>query len=107
MNKIILQEYAKLIARGGVNVQKGQEVLINAGLDQPEFVAMVVDEAYKAKAGKVTVNWNYQPLTKLHARYQSVKSLGTVHEWEKEKLQHYVDTVPCRIHLISDDPDGL
>ena len=107
MKKSILREYAKLIVRCGVNVQKGQEVLINAGLDQPEFVAMVVDEAYKAKAGKVTVNWHYQPLTKLHARYQSVKSLGTVHEWEKAKLQHYVDTVPCRIHLISDDPDGL
>ena len=107
MKKSILRQYAKLIVRCGVNVQKGQEVLIYAGLDQPEFVAMVVDEAYKAKAGLVTVNWNYQPLTKLHARYQSVKSLGTVHEWEKAKLQHYVDTVPCRIHLISDDPDGL
>ncbi|MBQ5618654.1 MAG: hypothetical protein IIU93_05865, partial [Alistipes sp.] len=33
---------------------------------------MVVEEAYKAKAGLVTVNWNYQPLTKLHARYQTV-----------------------------------
>ena len=107
MKKSILREYAKLIVRCGVNVQKGQEVLIHAGLDQPEFVAMVVDEAYKAKAGKVTVNWNYQPLTKLHARYQSVKTLGTVQEWEKAKLQHYVDSVPCRIHLISDDPDGL
>ena len=107
MKKSILREYAKLIVRCGVNVQKGQEVLFYAGLDQPEFVAMVVEEAYKAKAGLVTVNWNYQPLTKLHARYQTVKSLGTVREWEKAKLQHYVDTVPCRIHLISDDPDGL
>ncbi len=107
MKKSILREYAKLIVRCGVNVQKGQEVLIQAGLDQPEFVAMVVDEAYKAKAGKVTVNWSYQPLTRLHARYQTVKSLGTVHEWEKAKLQHYVDSVPCRIHLTSDDPDGL
>ena len=107
MKKSILREYAKLIVRCGVNVQKGQEVLIYAGLDQPEFVAMVVEEAYKAKAGLVTVNWNYQPLTKLHARYQTVKSLGTVREWEKAKLQHYVDTVPCRIHLISNDPDGL
>ena len=107
MKKSVLREYARLIVRCGVNVQKGQEVLIHAGLDQPEFVAMVVDEAYKAKAGKVTVNWSYQPLTKLHARYQTVKSLGSVQEWEKLKLQHYVDTVPCRIHLISDDPDGL
>ena len=55
MKKTVLREYARLIVRCGVNVQKGQEVLIYAGLDQPEFVQMVVEEAYKAKAKKVTV----------------------------------------------------
>jgi hypothetical protein len=54
MQKSILRRYAQLIVRTGVNVQKGQEVLIYAELDQPEFVAMVVEEAYKAKAKKVS-----------------------------------------------------
>lgn len=107
MKKTILREYAKLIVRCGVNVQKGQDVIVNAGLDQPEFVQMVVEEAYKAKAREVTVNWSYQPLAKLHYRYQSVKTLGTVKEWEKVKMQHQCDTVPARIHIVSDDPDGL
>ena len=107
MKKTVLREYARLIVRCGVNVQKGQEVLIYAGLDQPEFVQMVVEEAYKAKAKKVTVDWDYQPLQKLHVRHQSVKTLGEVTEWQKAKLQHAVDVVPCRIHLVSDDPDGL
>lgn len=107
MKKTALREYAKLIVRCGVNVQKGQEVMIFAELDQPEFVRMVVEEAYKAKAKKVIVEWNYQPLEKIHVRYQTVKSLGTVTEWQKARRQHMVDTVPCRIHLISEDPDGL
>ena len=107
MKKTILREYAKLIVRAGMNVQPGQDVLINAGLDQPEFVQMVVDEAYKAKARKVTVNWNYQPLQKLHVRHQSAKTLATVENWELARWQHYVDTVPCRLLLTSDDPDGL
>ena len=107
MKKTVLREYARLIVRCGVNVQKGQEVLIYAGLDQPEFVQMVVEEAYKAKAKKVTVDWDYQPLQKLHVRHQSVKTLGEVTEWQKAKLQHFVDVVPCRIHLVSEDPDGL
>ena len=107
MKKTVLREYARLIVRCGVNVQKGQEVLIYAGLDQPEFVQMVVEEAYKAKARKVTVDWDYQPLQKLHVRHQSVKTLGEVTEWQKAKLQHAVDVVPCRIHLVSEDPDGL
>ena len=58
MKKTILREYARLIARIGANVQKNQDVLIYADLDQPEFVKMVVEEAYKAKASKVTVEWN-------------------------------------------------
>lgn len=107
MKKTVLREYAKLIVRCGVNVQKGQEVVIHAGLDQPEFVQMVVEEAYKAKAKKVTVEWKYAPLEKIHVRYQSVTTMGNVTEWEKARQQHDCDVLPARIHLISDDPDGL
>lgn len=107
MKKTVLKEYAKLIVRCGVNVQKGQDVMIYADLDQPEFVQLVVEEAYKAKARKVIVEWNYQPLSKIHVRYQSVKTMGTVTEWQKARQQHMVDTIPARIHLISEDPDGL
>ena len=107
MKKSVLREYAKLIVRMGANVQKGQEVLIYAGLDQPEFVQLVVEEAYKAKAKEVTVHWSYQPLAKAHYRYQSLKTLGTVKEWEKARQQHYCDVIPARIHLTSADPDGL
>ena len=107
MKKTVLREYAKLIVRCGVNVQKGQEVMVYADLDQPEFVQLVVEEAYKAKAKKVIVEWNYQPLGKIHTRYQSVKTMGTVAEWQKARRQYMVDTVPARIHLISEDPDGL
>ena len=56
MNKTRLKKYANLIAKCGVNVQKGQEVLITAELDQPEFVKMLVDECYKLGASKVSVD---------------------------------------------------
>ncbi len=107
MKKTVLREYARLIVRSGVNVQKGQDVLIYCGLDQPEFVKLVVEEAYKAKAREVTVFWQYQPLEKIRVRYESVKTMATVHEWQKARQEHYCETLPCKIHLISDDPDGL
>ncbi len=107
MNKTRLRKYANLIARCGVNVQKGQEVVINAGLDQPEFVKMVVEECYKAGAKDVSVDWHYQPLTKTHVRYCSDKVLATVEKWQIERLEHRAEILPCMIHLISDDPDGL
>ena len=107
MKKTVLREYAKLIVRCGLNVQKGQEVLVYAGIEQPEFVQMVVEECYRAKAKEVTVQWEYQPLDKVHTRYQSVKTMGEVKQWQKARQQHYCDTLPARLYLTSEDPDGL
>ena len=107
MKKSVLRAYARLIAESGVNVQKGQEVFITAGLDQPEFVAMVVEECYRRKAKKVVVDWTYQPLTRLHVRHQSLTTMSTLDNYEEARWQHYVDTIPCRIYLLSEDPDGL
>ena len=107
MNKTRLKKYAKLIARCGVNVQKGQEVIIAAELDQPEFVKMVADECYKAGASKVSVDWSYQPLTKSHVKYCSEKVLSTLDKWQIEKWEHQAEVLPCKIYLTSEDPDGL
>ena len=107
MNKTRLKKYAKLIARCGVNIQKGQEVIITAQLDQPEFIKMLVDECYKAGASKVSVEWNYQPLTKSHVKYRSKKVLSTLEKWEIEKWEHQAEVLPCKIYIMSEDPDGL
>ena len=107
MKKTILKEYARLIVRTGLNVQRNQDVLIMADLDQPEFVKLVAEECYRAKAREVTIHWNYQPMQKIHARYQSIKTMGAVPEWQKARQQYYCDTLPCRLYLISEDPDGL
>ena len=107
MKQTVLRNYARLIARMGVNVRKGQDVIIYCQLDQPKFVELLVDECYKAGARKVTVEFRHQPLYKLDVRHQTVTTLAKVEEWEKARLQHYVDTLPCTISLISSDPDGL
>ena len=69
MNKTRLRKYAALIAKCGVNVQKKQDVIITAELDQPEFVEMLVKECYKLGAKKVYVDWTHQPLTALNVKY--------------------------------------
>ena len=107
MKQATLRSYARLIARVGVNIQKGQDVIIQCDLDQPKFVELLVDECYQAGAAYVKVEFSYQPLTKLDYQYRSLDNLGKVEEWEKLRMQHYVDSLPCRIYLASEDPDGL
>ena len=107
MKKSILRSYAKLIARRGGNIKRGEDVVISAALDQPEFICMVVDECYKAGAAKVMVDWSYMPKSKLDIRHMSQKRLGAVEEFEEAKLKYRLEKNPAMIHIISDDPDGL
>ena len=37
----------------------------------------------------------------------SLDTLSTVTDWQKAKMQHYVDKLPAQIHIMSQDPDGL
>ena len=107
MKKSDLKKYAKLIVKQGVNVQKNQSVIINASIEAQEFVRMVVDECYKAKARDVRVDWTDDELTVLHYKYQSVETLSEVKPWVEERAKDMVTTLPCRIFIISDDPDAL
>lgn len=97
-------EICRSYRKKGVNVQKGQDVIVNASVEQPEFVRMVVDECYKAGARRVKVEWSYQPITKSTYRYAKAAALAKVEEWEKAKFEHMAETLPAMIHIISDDP---
>jgi leucyl aminopeptidase (aminopeptidase T) len=102
-----LESYAELIVRVGANIQKGQDVVISAELDQPEFVEMLVEQCYLAGAAEVRVEWTHQPLRLKHVKYQTVERLGEIKDWEKQKLLHRAETLPAMIYIESADPSGL
>ena len=107
MQKTVLKNYAKLLARVGLNVQKGQEVIVCAELDQPEFVTYVAEECYRAGASRVRVEWTHQPLSRLAAEYRTEEGLSEVLPWQEEKLRCEVRELPARLYLESEDPDGM
>lgn len=107
MNKTTLTKYARLIAEVGANVQKGQEVIIRAEVENCDFAVLLASECYKLGASKVMVDWRYAPLTKLNYKKRSLKTLSTVEDWEVERLKHREKTLPVLILVESDDPDGL
>lgn len=107
MKKSVLKEYAKLIVKKGVNVQKGQPVVIFASVNDAYFVKYVIEEAYKAKASEVSVEWSFDELTKAAYKYETVKTLSSLPQWKKEKLNYRAEALPCMIHILNEDPDGL
>ncbi len=107
MEEKLLRDYARLIAQMGGHVVKGDEVWIEAGLDQPEFVQMVVEECYKCGAKNVEVRFSYSPLAKLHYKYMTVGELSKVNSYTLARFKYFAKKLPTRIYLDSDDPDGL
>ncbi len=107
MKKTVLKAYAKLIARSGVSVRKNDIVIINAGLDQPEFVNMVVEECYRAGAQKVIVDWSYPAVSKTNIKYMKPAVLGKVETFEEERLKYRLEKNPAMIYLLSDDPNAF
>ncbi len=107
MNKTMQKKYARLIARVGANIKKGQPVRIYCEADQHEFITILVAECYKAGASRVEVDWAFQAVTKLNYKHRTLKSLSEVPAWQEERLKLMVEEVPCRIYIESEDPYGL
>lgn len=99
-----LRKYASLIAKNGVNVQNGQNVVIRASVDNAEFVHMLVEECYLAKAKKVQVDWIDQHLTKLHYTYQSEETLCEVKDYYVEEQKDIYENLSAMISITSPIP---
>ena len=107
MKKELLQDYARLIAQMGAHVEKGDEVWIDAELDQPEFIYMLVEECYKAGAKEVEVRWSYDQMAKLHYKYMTVGNLAKIPPYRMARFKYMAKKLPARIYITSEDPDGL
>ncbi len=101
------RKYARLLVRRGINLQKGQRVVIRATTEIYPFVEKLVREAYLAGAKSVEVDWSNQAITKYAYRYRSVTNLAEIPEWAIAKQKYRSEELPAMISLTSADPDGL
>lgn len=107
MKKSIMRKYARLAVQKGVSLQKGQGAVISASVSEHAFAEMVAEEAYRAGAKWVRMEWTDQTVTRLHYRHQTVTELCKVADWTVEKMKFTAKELPCMIHIASADPDGL
>ncbi|MEC1960928.1 aminopeptidase, partial [Bacillus subtilis] len=77
-----LNTYAQLAVEVGVNVQKGQYVVVNASTDVRDFVRLIVKHAYEKGAKNVTVNWQDDEVAKLKYELAPFEAFEEYPEWE-------------------------
>ena len=103
----MLRKYARLIVRTGANVQPGQKVQLTIAVEQHEFAALVTEECYLAGAKKVSVDWMSDAQSRLNFLHAEQDVLEEVLPWEEEKMRQLTADLPCRIYVLSEDPDAM
>ena len=103
-NQKLMEKYARLAVRSGVNVQKGQPVNIQAEVRDYEFVRLVVKEAYEAGASKVLVDWKDEEINLMDYEYCTTETLSEVPQWSLDKLTWGMDKGFCRLSVYSATP---
>ena len=104
MNENILRKYARLAVCSGANVQPGQLLVISSSVKDYQFTKLCVEEAYKVGAGAVSVEWDYEDITKMRFQYCSIETLTEVPQWSFDKRKWAQDKGCCFLHIESDTP---
>ena len=73
----LLEKYARLVVRVGVNVQPGQEVVINAVPEQADTARAIAAEAYRVGASRVSIQYDDPYLQRAAVEHAPEEQLGT------------------------------
>lgn len=102
-----LNNYAELLVKVGVNVQKGQTVVLNISIELPELARAIVKKAYEAGAYQVKVNWSDDEVSRIHYDMASEESFLDVPKHTAAERIEQAENGAAFITIKSDDPDLL
>lgn len=74
----LLEKYAELVIKQGVNIQKGQPLIINAPVECMTLARLLTKKAYENGASKVFVDYIDSQLMKLHYLNQDIETLKEI-----------------------------
>ena len=107
IDKTYYEEYAKLAVINGVNVKKGQLLVINAPVEAHEVVRECVKVAYSVGASKVIVQYLDDIITRLDYENMEMEELIEIPSWQVDRQGYFIDKKACFLHIVGEDPDLL
>ena len=102
-----LKKYAELIVKVGLNVQKGQKVVVRAGHNTVELIREITAEAYKAGSSLVTVVWTDEQLNKIRHQHAPRDSFDQAAKWMYEGIAQEIRDGAAYLQVSGADPELL
>jgi len=101
-----LEKYAELAVNIGINVQKDQEVILNAPINAFDLTRLITKKCYEAGAKNVIVRYRDELITHTKLSMAPETSLKKARQWEIDGLlNEHVKNGAALLSIISSDPD--
>lgn len=107
MQKSILKKYAELLVGTGVNLQKGETLVVSSPIGAADLAEEIALCAYRKKAANVEMLWSDEKIARMGYRYRTKRSLSEVPEWVIAQRKHFIEKKIAYLVILSDDPENL
>lgn len=105
MDENLLEKYAHLLVKIGVNIQKDQTLVINSPIECASFTRMITESAYKEGAREVVTNWRDELSSKIKYMNAAEGVFEEFPEWQKEFYTSYARKGAAFISISASDPE--
>lgn len=107
MKTELLEKYARLLVKTGVNIQKNQILVVLSPIEAAPFARMVSEIAYKEGARDVQILWKDELSTKIKYLYASDEVFEEYPSWQKEFYLSYARRGAAFLNIFATDPELL
>ncbi|MEY8257903.1 aminopeptidase [Erysipelotrichaceae bacterium 66-17] len=108
MDEMKLKEYASLIAVHGLNVQKGQVVVINAPVEAKVLVREVARAAFgQCEAGDVIIRYKDLEVERERILHANRQAFEKVPAYESQFFNETAEKGACYLSITGADPDVM
>ena len=102
-----LKEYAQLLVRVGLNVQKGQRLVISSPVECAFFARMCAEEAYAAGCKEVVMNWHDDALARMKYLHADDEVFDSVPLWRRHFFNDHALEGTAYLAISASDPENL
>ena len=103
--KDLLDRYARLVVRVGINLEPGREVAIRAMIEHAPLVRALVRAGYEAGARRVEVDYEDLEVLRSQIALAPEEAVGTAPRWMFERLDDVREQRRAQVFVIGFPPD--
>ena len=101
----LLERFAELVVRVGVNVQPGQDVHVAGLVEHAPIARAIAEQAYRAGARRVAVTYDDLHVRRAAIEHAPEEALGTAYAYELAQLREWGELGTALVYLTG-NPDA-